>query len=124
LSTIEIRIDGSAGAQSGHRRFARPSDGYLPQVEAFCLPRLLPHDAASEFGFYWYNAQEGKITFRTDRVTPTLDGFVITTRLSLRSNELRTTFDKDGTMLKKEIGDGRTLIRSNVRQLQAIWKTR
>jgi hypothetical protein len=124
MGTIEVRIDGAGGAQSKPLKFARPTDGYLPQGEAWLLQHLLPRDAAGEYGFYWYNTADGKIVFRSDKVTPMLTGFVITSNPSLNTEELRATYDQDGKLLRKDLGGNRTLVRSTLKELQSIWKMR
>lgn len=121
---IEVRIDANTGQKNETLRFRRRPIGYLPQADAWLLGRLLPHDAATTYGFYWYNRRERKVTFRSDKVTPALDGYVITTRLSPDSPALRAEYDRQGRLQKKELGGGRRLIRTDAATLKSRWKLR
>ncbi len=121
---IDIHVDGTAGVQSSHHTFPRPPQGYLPQVDARLLPRLLPHDAVGEYGFYWYNPATRKVIFRIDRLTPTVDGFVISSRLGANADPLRASYDAQGNLLEKDLGSGRTLKRSNLESLKTLWQLR
>lgn len=124
LGRISVVIDRSAGESSKRYSFQRPSIGYLPQAEAWLLPRTLPRDTPAEYGFYWYNTNQQQVTFRTDRVTPTLDGYVIHTRLSPNEPELISRFDALGEMLEKDLGGGKRLVRTNAAALKALWRLR
>lgn len=121
---VEVRIDANTGEKNEELRFRRRPIGYLPQADAWLLGRLLPHDTATTYGFYWYNRRERKVTFRSDKVTPALDGFVITTRLSPNGPELRATYDRAGRLQEKELGRGRRLIRSTAEALENRWQGR
>jgi len=124
LASIDVRLDGSGGAQSKPMKFTRPPHGYLPQVEAWVLQYLLPRDAAGEYGFYWYSSADGRIVYRYDRVTPMLTGYVITSTPNLNAQPLRATYDQDGTLIRNELGGNRTLVQSNLKELQSIWRMR
>lgn len=124
LGTIEVRLTGTGASEQKDLAFERPTEGYLPQAEAWLLPWLLPHDTAGEYGFYWYNSTARQMTFRMDRVTPTLSGYMITTRLSPNEPELRATYDREGNLVEKDLGQGRKMVRSDAATLKRIWKLR
>lgn len=124
LGTITVKIDGSGDADIDDMQFQRPDKGYLPQVDGWLLPWLLPHDTAGEYGFYWFNTNDNEMTYRVDRVTPTLNGFTIATRLSPNSAELKATYDRHGNLIEKDLGSGRKLIPTEPAKLRAIWGIR
>ncbi len=121
---IQVRIEGTAGLRNDHHEFPRPPQGYLPQVDARLLGRLLPHDAAGEYGFYWYNRSTREMTFRLDRLTPTIDGFVITTRSGPNAAPRRATYDAGGNLIEQDLGGGRSLKRTNLQSLKTLWRMR
>jgi len=121
---IEVKQDGTAGVASKNLRFARPPNGYLPQADGWLLPRLIPRETAGVYGFYWYHNNEQAVTFRRDRVTPTLDGFVIVTQLTPNSPELTARYDAEGNLREKQLGGGRVLKRTDLRQLRTLWNLR
>jgi hypothetical protein len=124
MGTIEIKLGGTGDLPQKDMAFPRPPHGYLPQADGWLLPYLLPHDTAGEFGFYWFNTTDDEMTFRVDKVTPTLTGFTIVSRLSPNSAELRATYDRDGNLLEKDLGGGRKLIKTDAARLRAIWQRR
>lgn len=121
---VEVRIDANTGEKNQTLKFNRPPAGYMPQADAFLLGGLLPHRAATAYGFYYYNRGEGKITFRRDKLTPALDGFVIATRLSPDSPERRAEYDRRGRLQSRDLGGGRKLIRTDAATLRRLWQTR
>jgi len=123
IGTVEIKLDSTDGTRED-LTFPRPPKGYLPQVDGHLLPWLLPRDTPGEFGFYWYNANEKQMTFRLERVTPTLTGHVVTSRLSPNGAELRASYDRDGRLIEKDLGGGRKLLPTSAAELKAIWGKR
>lgn len=125
LAHVTVTTDGTGGAEAAEKQYARPEVGYLPQAEAWLLPQLLPTEQTGEYGFYWYDDRSDSIVFRSDRVTPTLEGFVITTRLSHTADQaLRATYDSQGRLIEKELGGERKLVGSDLRTLKVLWKLR
>lgn len=121
---LVVTIEGMEGVGTKEHRFVRPDTGYLAQVENWLLPALLPHDTPAEYGFYWYNSHAQKLELRTDRVTPTLDGFVIHTRLSPNDAELVARYDTHGRLIEKDMGGGRKLLRTDPNTLRTLWNLR
>lgn len=121
---IEVRIDANTGEKNDKLQFRRRPIGYMAQADGWLLGRLLPHEAATTYGFYWYNRRQQKVTFRSDKVTPALDGFTITSRLSPDGPALTASYDRQGRLQRKDLGGGRRLIRSDAAELRQRWQTR
>lgn len=124
LGLIKVVFDGNSGVPAKRVELTRPSTAYLPQAEAWVMHRLLPREQPATYGFYFFNNNARNITFRTDRVTPTLDGFTVHTRLSPNEPELMHRYDALGELVERELGGGRSMIRTSEAQLKAIWRMR
>ncbi len=124
LSTVQVVIDYQAGRPDQELKFPRPQNGYLAQADAWILHRVLPHDTPAEYGFYWYNSNLQKITYRTDRVTPTLDGYVVHSRTAPDLAELVSRYDARGELLERDLGQGQKMVRSDLNTLKTIWNIR
>lgn len=123
-NTVDISYDGPYG--SDRQRFQRPGVGYLNQVEARLLPHILPTDRTNTYGFYAYNPNQQRITYRTIRVMPTLSGFTIIERFAPNAAPIEARYDSDGQLIKKTFGENgqRELIPATAEELERIWSDR
>jgi hypothetical protein len=119
---ILISTDGPPGHKKN--RLARPPVGYLSQVEAALLPQILPIDRPATYGFYFYNARDGRLTFRTDQVTPALTGFGLSTRLSPNDAPIRSMYTAQRVLVEKELGPGEKQLPTTAQELQRLWTGR
>ncbi len=121
---VHVTIEGMEGVGTQTHRFDRLDTGYLAQVESWLLPAMLPNDTPAEYGYYWYHSPSQKLVFRTDRVTPTLDGYVIHSRLSPNAAELVARYDANGLLIEKDMGAGKKLLRTTPNSLRTLWNLR
>ncbi len=119
---INITVNGPRGAEQ--LQFEQPKRGYLSQVEAKLLPLMMPADRAATYGFYWYNSATNKMTYRTEQVTPTLNGFVITTRLGPNAPALRATYNAERLLVEQQLGAERKLVASDKQTILRLWRHR
>jgi len=125
-----IRADGvititreGAGDQS-ERKYPVPETGYLSQVEAWLLPRLIPTDKPNTYGFYCYNAGTGQINYRTDKIIPTLNGFTIRSRLNPNERPIEAAYKADGTLIEKELSSGLKRVPADAQTIRRLWQNR
>lgn len=123
---IEVQKDPGTGnpfvADRKSIQYLRPPVGYLSQAESWILPRILPLDVAAEYNFYWYNPAQQKITLRSDRITPALSRVVIETRHALYDPSYRSTYDRTGKLIKREMESSTELVPSTLAELRRLWK--
>jgi hypothetical protein len=118
--TMEIAINGPEGLKKP--KYKRPVVGYLSKVEAETIGQLLPRDRAGDYGFYWFDSRSGKMTFRSEQVTPTLSGFTLTSRPTPNAAALRATYDAQGRLLRKQLGPNRELVAATRQMILRQWK--
>ncbi len=133
------RITVSREGPSGIHKLAwdRPPVGYLSQVHAFLTPQLLrPSQAevksANEsgessksrmLGFYVYNPNSHKITYRTERTIKGQDGgYTVLSRLRPESGQQVSHHDAQGRLLRRILPNGNQLIVTTKAELGARWK--
>ncbi len=121
---ISISVNDSHTMKKRNFTYKRPVLGYLSQVESQLLGQLVPRDRASVYGFYWYLPRTNKLTYRSDRITPTLTGYVMTTTLTPNGEPLRSTYDGEGRLLSKQLGGRRELVATTQEKILQRWKTR
>ncbi len=103
--------------------YKTPPLAYLSQAQVHMIQHLLPHDKAAEYGFYAYHPGTGKLTLRTERVVPAADGsYAIYSKPSQDQVETYAKYSAQGTLLEKNLGEGRMLTPTNEATLQALWK--
>lgn len=119
---LTITIDSPAGHKQ--QKFEVPKSGYLSQVEAWLLPQLLPIDRPATYGFYCYHSNLGKITYRTEQVTPTLDGYSMNTTLSPNEPAIRASFGSDRKLQEKALNAQRSLVPATPDEILKIWRTK
>jgi len=120
---IQLRQEVNIGGQKRETRVEVPP-GYLSQVEAWLLPALLPIDAEVEYGFYAYNTQTRKMTYRTERVLPLLDGFIITTRMAPNEPAYDATYDANRQLVERQLGPKQRLVPTEPSEIHRIWAGR
>ncbi len=118
---VKVTREGPEGPK--RLEWVKPSEGYLSQVEVFLLGSLLPGNAAAEYGFYAYHPNQGRLSFRTEKVEPAADGsYVVRSRPTLDQPEQVTRYDAKGRLLERELGEGRKLIPSSKSEVSSIFK--
>jgi hypothetical protein len=120
--TLTITLD----APAGHKQhaFEVPRVGYLSQVESLMLAQLLPIDRPATYGFYCYHSNLGRITYRTDQVTPALTGFTLSTTLSPNEPAIRSSYDSSRRLTEKALSPERTLTPTSAQEIQRLWRGR
>ncbi|MBI1371202.1 MAG: hypothetical protein GC159_00340 [Phycisphaera sp.] len=118
---LTITIDDPTGKHA--TEYVRPDVGYLSQVESWLLPQILPINRPGTYGFYYYNPEERKITFRTDKVIPALTGYTVITRLTPNAPEIHANFDRQRQLIEKRAGATR-VISATREQIEGLWRGR
>jgi hypothetical protein len=119
---IDITISGTRGEEK--LTYEKPTVGYLSMVEAQMLGQLLPPDRLGTYGFYWYYSDLGKMTFRTDDLRPTLDGFVLNSQLSPNTEPQKAYYDAKGQLKRRELAEQRQLIAATPQEILQRWRPR
>lgn len=120
LEVTEVSQTVAAGEP---RRWALPEHGYLSQAEALLLPRLLPRaDAATAFGFYWYDSRSGRLAQRVDTKRGLADGAEIGTRQTLESPVIEERVDARGILVRRASDDGSVVEAMSGEALLALWR--
>lgn len=117
---ITVTIAGPAGHQV--HKYTKPEVSYLSQVEARLMPRLLPVNHPATYAFYWYNSSKGAVTLRTDRVTPMLTGYTITTRPTPNAPAQTSAYTGDGRLREKRLPGDRKLIPADEQMIRKLWQ--
>jgi len=120
---IEVaNVDPSQSA-SEPKRWPMPEVGYLSQVEALVLPRLLPNTAtAVDYGFYWFDPRSGRLAQRLDKRTPVAGGFLLATQPTLEAPAAEQVFDARGILQKRESEDGTVIEAIAPQSLLDLWR--
>jgi hypothetical protein len=99
-----------------------PAEGYISQVQALMIQRILPTDKPAVYGFYCYNPQTGTISFRTERVVHNpAGGVIIYTRPSPEQREITSYYDSAGRLIMRELPNGQSLKSVKASELAGIW---
>jgi len=122
LAKIDIVLDGPDGKNPQSYRV--PARGYLSRVEALLLPRLLPRDVPTTYGFYAYSPEEAGIRFRTDRIVPALGGHTHVAQPAPNTASIASDFGRDGNLLEQRLPGGKRLLPTTTRKLRVIWPGR
>ena len=94
---------------------------YVSQVDVMLLGRLLPQ-TATEMGFYAYYPTEGRLTFRTESVTPQAGGGATVRSQPVPDQEEQVTvYDRAGRMVRRNLPSGQEIIPATEAQLRSIW---
>lgn len=95
---------------------------YLSQIETLLMPRHLPGDVATAYGFYAYYSNTHTISLWTRRVEPLANGaYLVVERPSPEVGERRLTFGPDGRLLRFEAADGRVLLAVTREQIKKLY---
>lgn len=100
-----------------------PTHGYISQVECQMLDTLLPHDNATDMGFYAYSFNTGRLTYRTERIVPGKDGNVMVYSRPLPEQpEQVSQFRVTGGLVKRTLPSGQAIVPSTRQDLLARWQ--
>jgi len=121
VSTLE------PGGSPVQKQWKAPPDGYLSQVEAYLLPRMLARfGAPAIFNFYRYNTTTGEISLRRDELTtaPTGEGWVILSRPHENAADERTIVDNQGRIIRRVLPSGVVMEPIAGDSLLQLWKSK
>ncbi len=118
LQVATVDLDAPAAPP---RKWTLPK-GYLSQPEAILLARLLPRDAAGDFGFYWFDPRTGRLAQRADEVRPVAGGLVLSSRATLESPILEQRCDAEGREVRRSADDGTTIEAIEPKALLELWR--
>lgn len=127
LMTVRIEAPNTAP------RTIRPevaAEGYLSRVEAFLLPHLLVRKGVpAVYGFYSYQSQSERITFRRDTLIQPRsqsqgagDAWTVATRFVEGQPEQSSQFQPDGTFLSSTLPSGVRSEPTTGEALLKLWK--
>ena len=118
---ITVSREGPSGIHEFH--WQRPPVGYLSQVEVILLHQLLTPQVSPVLGFYAYNPNSRKITFRTERCVASTNGaYVVYSRPSPESSEQASCYNAMGHLVKRVLPSGQQLVPATKRELTTRWK--
>jgi len=106
-----------------------PADGYLNQAEVILLGSLLPRDASYEgdYSFYYYDTRSNKLPQRIDRWSRETDGsgrWMLLTRPSTDSGEMKQLYTADGERVRRIDADGLVTEVIDHGDLLRIWRSK
>ncbi|MDX1682451.1 MAG: hypothetical protein R3336_04980 [Phycisphaeraceae bacterium] len=100
-----------------------PAVGYLPQVHAHLIGRLMAMQDPMTVTFYSYLPDKTKLTLRTYRLEKDRDGgYQVHFRLGPELAEQTDHRNGSGHLLRRDLGSGREIRPSTLRQIQQIWE--
>ncbi len=116
----------STGGRPEVRKWRKPEQGYLTQVEKELFGRLMRGvNEEKEMAFYCYYSSRGDINLRTEHVIPQEDGgYIIHTRLAPDEPQQTTRYDAQGNFIERTTPDGTRMTPTTARELQAVWKNK
>ncbi len=124
---LSVRTESSQGAPT-EQSWIVPEQGYLTQVQAYLLPRLLAQSASPiSLGFYAYNPATSDLSLRRDSLEPALSadtGWTLRTRLTEGGAERTATLSRDGELLRLETTDGAVMEPIDAQALNRLWKSK
>jgi len=102
-----------------------PDIGYLSQAEVYLLGQFTPAKEA-EMGFYAYYPHTQKVSFREVNVEvgPRDSSVIIKVRPSPELPHEVSTYNLDGTLIRRDLDGGRMMIPATVREIRQIWRMR
>ena len=113
----------SAGEEPRVRKWRKLPRGYISKVELYLLPRLIAmKNIPGAYGFYAYDPQLDKLTFRTEDFAMHGDAhWTQDTVLTVNTDPVRTMLDAAGGIVSKEMGNGTLMEPSSRERLKRIW---
>ncbi len=121
---IEVNII-QPGQPQTTKRWRKPPEGYLSQVETLMLPLMLARTGASaDFAFYVYQPQHNDIILRRDTLEQSEQPgqWIQLTRASEDSATDRAVLDADGLIVRKQMGSGVVMEAIKFDRLLSIWR--
>lgn len=108
-----------------NHQWERPSGRrgyYVSQVDLHLLGRLVPQKS-QEMGFYAYYPNDGRLSFRAERIVAEPGGSVsVFSRPTLDHGEQESRFDRTGRMLRRTLPTGQQVVPTTRSQLASIWR--
>jgi hypothetical protein len=125
---IEVIIDQPA-QNPVTKQWNAPPEGYLSQVGAYLLPRLLvSRGAPGVFNFYRYQTRAGEMTLRRDDFSlfdpQTQDLWILRTRPDEDSAEDTTLLDAQGDIIRRELASGAIMKPIELSELKQLWRAK
>lgn len=123
---IEVNIIQPAQPQTT-KRWRKPPEGYLSQVETMLLPMMLARARAeTEFAFYTYQPQHNDIILRRDalRQSETPGQWLMITRPNEDAAADQTILDADGMIVRKNLASGVVMEAIKVERLMKLWRAK
>jgi len=122
---LEVIIDQPAQTPVT-KQWRTPPEGYLSQVGAYLLPRLLvDRGAPGVLNFYRYQTRAGEITLRRDDFAlfdpQSQDLWILRTRASEDAAEDTTLLDADGRIVRRELASGVIMKPIGLDELKSLW---
>lgn len=123
---IEVNII-QPGQPQVTKRWRKPPEGYLSQVETLLLPFMLARiGAETEFAFYTYQPQHNDIMLRRDTFerSDRAGEWMQITRPSEDAALDRTVLDADGLIVRKQLASGVVMEAVKFDRLLSIWRSK
>jgi hypothetical protein len=119
---VRIKRDTPAGEQIVDGEV--PPKAYLSQAETYMLDKLLPHDVDTTYGFIAYSGTSGRMTMRTDEVTRTPEGALVTSITVPNQPAQVSHFDRMGKLLGRSLANGHVIRPTTMEELKKLWPDR
>lgn len=101
-------------------------DGYLSRFESMLLPQILIRSKVpTEFGFYVYQSEAGKVQLRREVLEQPVDRpglWKLTTRLSEDRKPMVSLFNDQGDLIRTELSDGSIWEPIDPKALVRLWR--
>lgn len=101
-------------------------DGYLSRFESMLLPQILIRSKVpTEFGFYVYQSEAGKVQLRRELLEQPNDRpglWRLTTRLSEDRKPMVSLFNDQGDLIRTELADGSVWEPIDPKALVRLWR--
>lgn len=101
-------------------------DGYLSRFESMLLPQILIRSKVpTEFGFYVYQSEAGKVQLRREVLEQPVDRpglWKLTTRLSEDRKPMVSLFNDQGDLIRTELSDGSVWEPIDPKALVRLWR--
>ena len=117
---IQVSRKGPEGVEPFSWR--RPHTAYLSQASMRIMRRLLPHKRRTDMAFYAYHPNAVSILLRTAHVEPDeTGGFTVITRPGPGHPDDVSTFDGEGTFLRRDMHGEVSLVETTEGELKKLW---
>ncbi len=120
---IELTVEGPAGREKS--AYVRPLTGYLSQVEAWLLPRLLPVKRTSTaYGFYFLVSETQSVSFRHDTMRRSDGEIVVESKVLANRPAVVARYDKGRRLIEKRLTANRRLVPATETMVRQLWRNR